>query len=89
MPEHDLVIRDGTVTDGTGAPRRRAMGFSSSRTSNHKSSLGEPTPTLEAELDEMVGIAQARGATGKGVSQSEATGETPGRLVRGAPGPLG
>jgi N-acyl-D-aspartate/D-glutamate deacylase len=46
-----------------------AMGFSSSRTLNHKSSLGEPTPTLEAELDEMVGIAQALGAAGKGIIQ--------------------
>ncbi len=46
-----------------------AMGFSSSRTLNHKTSLGEPTPTLEAELDELVGIAKALGAAGKGIIQ--------------------
>ncbi len=46
-----------------------AMGFSSSRTLNHRTSLGEPTPTLEAELDEMVGIAQALGDAGKGIIQ--------------------
>ncbi len=46
-----------------------AIGFSSSRTVRHKSSLGEPTPTLDAEFDEMIGIAEAIGGTGKGVLQ--------------------
>lgn len=46
-----------------------AIGFTSSRSLNHRASTGEYTPTLQAELDEMVGIAEALGAAGKGVIQ--------------------
>jgi N-acyl-D-aspartate/D-glutamate deacylase len=46
-----------------------ALGFTTSRTLNHRSSDGRPTPTLTAEEDELLGIAMALGAAGKGVLQ--------------------
>jgi N-acyl-D-aspartate/D-glutamate deacylase len=46
-----------------------ALGFTTSRTMNHKTSRGEYTPTLTAEADELVGIAVEIGHSGQGVLQ--------------------
>ena len=46
-----------------------AIGFSTSRTLNHRTSDGQPTPTLNAGEDELTGIALGMKAAGKGVLQ--------------------
>ncbi len=46
-----------------------ALGFSTSRTINHRSSDGKPTPTLTAPEKELVGIALELKAAGAGVLQ--------------------
>jgi N-acyl-D-aspartate/D-glutamate deacylase len=47
-----------------------AIGFSTSRTRNHRSSTGEYTPSLTAQADELLGIATEIGCTGTGVLQA-------------------
>jgi N-acyl-D-aspartate/D-glutamate deacylase len=44
-----------------------ALGFTSSRTRNHRTKDGAPTPSLTAGPDEMLGIAAALGEGGQGV----------------------
>ena len=46
-----------------------AMGFTTSRTRNHRTSRGDWTPTLTAAAGELAGITEGLGAVGKGVLQ--------------------
>lgn len=46
-----------------------ALGFSSSRTLNHRTSTGDPTPTLTAEEVELRGIARAMGEVRAGAME--------------------
>jgi N-acyl-D-aspartate/D-glutamate deacylase len=46
-----------------------ALGFSTSRTLNHRTSDGKPTPTLTAAEDELLGIALGLKSAGRGVLQ--------------------
>lgn len=55
------LVRQGIEAGG--------VGFSTSRTANHRTSRGELVPTLTAEADELIGIAEAVGAAGRGVLQ--------------------
>lgn len=49
------------------AIRAGALGFSTSKTLNHRTKDGESTPTLGAAEDELTGIAMALAAEGRGV----------------------
>jgi N-acyl-D-aspartate/D-glutamate deacylase len=51
------------------AMRAGALGFSSSRTLNHRTSDGKPTPTLNASEQELTGIALGLARAGRGVLQ--------------------
>jgi N-acyl-D-aspartate/D-glutamate deacylase len=53
----------------TEAASAGALGFSTSRTLNHRTSDGQPTPTLTASEDELTGIAMGLASAGKGVLQ--------------------
>lgn len=60
----DIAIMRQLTRQAMGAG---ALGFTSSRTLNHRSSRGEPTPSLQAEADELIGVAQGLKDAGRGV----------------------
>src|SRR5262245_666884 len=49
------------------AVRAGALGFTTSRTRNHRASDGRPTPSLTATFDELIGISRRFGEAGSGV----------------------
>jgi N-acyl-D-aspartate/D-glutamate deacylase len=51
------------------ATRAGAIGFSTSRSMNHRSIKGDPTPSLKATEDELTGIGMGLADAGKGVIQ--------------------
>ncbi len=76
MGERGANREDATPADiaamaalAKGAMEAGALGFSTSRTLNHRTSDGQPTPTLTASEDELTGIALGLAAAGKGVLQ--------------------
>ncbi len=76
MGERGANREDATPADiaamaslAKGAMEAGALGFSTSRTLNHRTSDGQPTPTLTASEDELTGIALGLAAAGKGALQ--------------------
>jgi N-acyl-D-aspartate/D-glutamate deacylase len=51
------------------AVRAGALGVTTSRSFNHQTSKGDPTPTLKAEEDELLGLAMGLKDAGRGVVQ--------------------
>jgi N-acyl-D-aspartate/D-glutamate deacylase len=74
MGERAARLEPATETDiaamrrlAEAAMRAGAIGFSTSRTLNHRSIKGEPTPSLRAEEQELMGIALGMRDAGSGV----------------------
>ncbi len=65
IPSQDEIDRMGFLAQE--ALRAGAIGFTTSRTVNHRSVDGEPTPSLTATPEELIGIARAIGSTDMGV----------------------
>ena len=74
MGERAARLEDATEEDAaamralaTDAMRAGAIGFSTSRTLNHRTARGDPTPSLRARADELEAIACGVGDAGHGV----------------------
>jgi N-acyl-D-aspartate/D-glutamate deacylase len=68
VPTDDEIRRMGELA--AEAIVAGALGFSTSRSRNHFSSDGRLTPTLTATAAELLGVARAIGATGRGVFEA-------------------
>ena len=71
----DDIAEMRTLTEE--AMRAGALGFSTSRTLNHRTVTGDPTPSLRATEAELTGIAQGIRAAGKGVFEMISDFDTP------------
>jgi N-acyl-D-aspartate/D-glutamate deacylase len=74
MGERAARLEDATQEDSAAmrritaeAMRDGAVGFSTSRTLNHRTASGDPTPSLRARADELVAIASGVADAGHGV----------------------
>ena len=67
LPDSGLIERMGEIVEE--GLRCGALGFSTSRTTKHRSADGNPTPSLSAGEAELTGIAQAMCRAGSGVIQ--------------------
>ena len=67
LPDSGQIERMGEIVEE--GLRCGALGFSTSRTTKHRSADGNPTPSLSAGEAELTGIAQAMGRAGSGVIQ--------------------
>ena len=84
----ERALRHGKATGADIALMRRvaadavsagALGFSTSRTIHHRSIDGNPTPTLRAAEEELLGIAMGLADAGRGVMQYVSDWDTPDR----------